>query len=86
MTKKDYELIARVIQENEGDDLRSHNYLVGSLAYAFEQDNPRFDRNKFLQACGIETGCQHNRVSPAHDPDMVKCLDCGELVKKPVED
>lgn len=53
MTKKDYELIAKVIRENEGDDMRSHIALVNALAYALEQANPRFDRPRFLAACDI---------------------------------
>lgn len=59
MTKKDYELIAGVI--------RSHNYggvweyirdidiVAESFATTLALHNPKFDRNKFLQACGIET-------------------------------
>lgn len=62
MTKKDYELIANQF------DLQLHflkreypeqvKTLVGfakHLATRLEIDNPRFDRNRFLQACGIET-------------------------------
>lgn len=54
MTKKDYELIAEAINGTSysDDGLDGLAYL---LAAKFESDNPRFNRNKFLQACGIET-------------------------------
>lgn len=65
MTKKDYEKIAGVLRlaidcpVNEND-----MFEVGMLADAkgiaivmaamLAQDNPRFDRARFLKACGIE--------------------------------
>jgi hypothetical protein len=57
MTRKDYNLIAGVfsgiaevidINETVGAD------LARRLADEFEQDNPRFDRARFLAACGVE--------------------------------
>lgn len=56
MTKKNYILIANVIR---GYSVSDHNLQVAkplaeNLAYELEQDNPAFDRNKFLTACGIE--------------------------------
>lgn len=61
MTKKDYELIAR--------ELKAQHELVGNIyrnteryqractlwAATLGADNPRFDRDKFLKACGIDT-------------------------------
>lgn len=57
MTKKTYILIA---------SLWEHNYKISSkpvqlvlkgmldeLCQIFENDNPRFDRQKFITACGI---------------------------------
>ena len=59
MTKKDYELIAKVIKEMEnkydGDDWTVDGtiYLYASnLAAAFNKDNPKFDQEKFMEACG----------------------------------
>ncbi len=32
----------------------TREYLAIDLAHQFSQDNPRFDRKRFLTACGIE--------------------------------
>lgn len=50
MTKKHYEAIASAIKT-------SHNLETATkkLADYFSTDNPKFDRTRFLQACGIET-------------------------------
>jgi hypothetical protein len=48
MTKKDYERIALAIKENTEPVA-----LVYHLMEIFEADNPRFDRTKFLTACGL---------------------------------
>lgn len=62
MTKKDYELIARLLG-NKYKQVQSWTNLEAqclTLAYledfvlAFEQNNPKFDRSKFLKACGLE--------------------------------
>lgn len=57
MTKKDYELIAIVIS-----DLPSfvevtevgHERIALRFAGALKSKNPKFNRNKFLQACGVK--------------------------------
>lgn len=70
MTKKDYELIAGTLRnykefqlkDDEKDFTASeHSLLMTSwrevgqaLATNLQADNPRFDRNKFLTACGIK--------------------------------
>jgi hypothetical protein len=66
MTKTDYELIARTLKENEppidwgyeDDTIKvAHEYwqtCVEQFSRDLEQDNPRFSKTKFLQACGIE--------------------------------
>lgn len=62
MTRKDYVLIAQAIKEtipsrivteidaafNRGAGWTAHN-----IADALEKDNPRFDRERFLAACGV---------------------------------
>lgn len=61
MTKKDYILIAKAVKEAR-DDVQNapHNekYIVSTVAFALarelEKDNSRFDRQKFIEACGIE--------------------------------
>ena len=59
MTKKDYELIANVINgcvKYDTGELTGKQMLVEvsyQLAEFLKQDNPRFDKNKFITACGI---------------------------------
>lgn len=49
MTKKHYEEIAKAIRS-------SYNYTVqcNRLADYFATDNPKFNRERFLLACGIK--------------------------------
>jgi hypothetical protein len=56
MTRKDYQLIAEVfanfgkiiiLEETIGAD------IARNLADALKADNPRFDRARFLAACGV---------------------------------
>lgn len=56
MTKKDYELIAEAINKSEKRNYGSHiitGDLVHNLMIALKQDNPRFNSDKFIIACGI---------------------------------
>lgn len=68
MTKKDYIAVAAAIrnqrermpanpQPGDVDALRVHwstHYLIAtSLADVFARDNPRFDRARFLDVCGV---------------------------------
>ena len=59
-TKKDFEMVAGQIQDGftfaragtpTEQVLRS---VAWNIARGFEMGNPRFDREKFLTACGIE--------------------------------
>jgi len=59
MTKKDYELIAAAIKDNrEYDPMECYaealDDVARSLATALQRDNPRFDRDRFLKACGVD--------------------------------
>ena len=60
MTRKDYELIASVLRANGEKDWRGENAretweeICEELADSLAIDNPRFDRERFLAACGIE--------------------------------
>jgi len=50
MTKKDYQKIAELISlEVDGPGID----FIYKLMDILEDDNPRFDRKKFLTACGI---------------------------------
>lgn len=59
MTKKDYELIASTLAElmadfnNSGDDSVSLSLVCGELSDALAKENPRFNREIFLKACGV---------------------------------
>ena len=50
-SKKHYEDIAKIIYEMaDGGDYLNKNILVSKLAFMFSQDNPNFDRERFLEA------------------------------------
>ena len=53
MTRKDYVLIADVLAVAwwASNDQRRH--IAHDLADALGADNPRFDRDRFLVACGV---------------------------------
>lgn len=62
MTKKDYEKIANVFYKTLGtidrswfEEATDHVERVAcNMADMLAQDNPRFDRDRFLKACGVE--------------------------------
>ena len=57
MTKKDYKLIALSIATvKASSEVHNHpmiKWVAEELADNLAQDNPRFDKNKFLAACGF---------------------------------
>jgi hypothetical protein len=59
MTRKDYVMIAdtiktaRKVELTNGTVLVSVAHLANTLATELEIDNPRFDRARFLDACGV---------------------------------
>jgi hypothetical protein len=66
MTRKDYVMLAGIIKDCNLIPTLNNNKALASiqadmlftvasqLAYKLEQDNPRFDRAKFLTACGLK--------------------------------
>lgn len=60
MTRKDFELIAGILNQNgagfsEGDEgYTLTRILAAQFANALEQENPRFNRERFLAACGVK--------------------------------
>ena len=68
MTKKDYIEIARLIKfrveynktfedsEFKSGCLDELTKISKSLSIIFQSDNPRFNREKFLTACGVTSG------------------------------
>lgn len=57
MTKKDFEAIAQLIRPTADPDnpveVEVIRNLAERMAAMFARENPRFDRNKFMQACGF---------------------------------
>jgi len=56
MTRKDYRLIAEILKDsldNIVDDM-AHEALSDVFAEELASTNPRFNREKFLRACGVE--------------------------------
>ena len=72
MTKKDYELIAGQfkfsLQASRSTNDGSSKWLEGlaqDLAVELEKDNSRFDRMRFLEACGANASLVHRGPSRA---------------------
>jgi hypothetical protein len=53
MTRKDFELIAKVVSSL--DDLKVRNYVGVAFAHKLQDVNPRFNISKFLEACECES-------------------------------
>lgn len=73
MTKKHYELIAHtiaVLRHNHHISEKAHNQIVDEFAYQLRKTNPKFDRNRFLTACGICDG-KHESIDA-----IIKCEVC----------
>ena len=58
MTRKDYVKIAKAISESKSnsgrDEFVSRPYVIEKLCTIFIEDNPNFDRTRFLTACNEE--------------------------------
>jgi hypothetical protein len=61
LSKKDYEMIARVIRTNRVFNRVDRNAeaiidnIVGDLAVALHSYNPNFDEDRFVSACEMPT-------------------------------
>lgn len=60
MTRKDYELIAKALRQEidaacSCNDCHIKRRMVKSLATVLQEDNPRFNPDKFIKACGLST-------------------------------
>ena len=56
MQRKDYNLIARILADAvEAEPHKKHSLTVLARKFgrAFETDNPRFDYDRFLEACHL---------------------------------
>jgi len=66
MTRKDYVLLADVIKNlDEVIDEYALEVLADNMADALESDNPRFDRHRFLIACGVHNETMKNVLATA---------------------
>lgn len=60
MNRKDYELIAQAIREELKSaefavaEVMAIRHVVSALAVAMRRENPRFDTDRFVRACGFE--------------------------------
>lgn len=59
MTEKHYILIARAIKNTKESKIAETKneglaFLLGQLTEIFKNDDPNFDKNKFLKACNFE--------------------------------
>lgn len=54
MTRKDYELIAKAVKQagERTTGIAGVVQVAAELANALQTDNPRFDRERFIKACG----------------------------------
>ncbi len=50
MTRKHFKMVAQVVSAIDNSDTRSEVAL--NFASEFQKENPRFDIQKFLKACG----------------------------------
>ena len=53
MTKKHFIALAAAIKSSD-NDLQTKTFAALVIIRVAEQDNPRFDRGRFLTACGLE--------------------------------
>jgi copper oxidase (laccase) domain-containing protein len=61
MTRKDYQLIASVLNKFTAEDgnVVERDAMAYDLADALGADNPRFDRERFLVAAGVWQKCNY---------------------------
>ena len=56
-SKRHYQAIADALRKHVGEEVEKVSYpkvmIVVELADTFEKDNPRFDRARFIEACGL---------------------------------
>jgi hypothetical protein len=64
MTRKDYVMIAEVIATSWHASADSKRDIAVNLAEVFETDNPRFDRDRFLSACGVTSSLAERMFTP----------------------
>ncbi len=74
MTKKHYQAIAVILLHHKkciDSGFEPKQTIAHDLADYFTTDNPRFDRSRFLEACGIEID-NNNGTDTCHYPPECK--------------
>jgi hypothetical protein len=60
MTRKHYQQIAEMIRQtytlNDGHEAGTIAHIAEQFATIAKRDNPNFDRDRFLTACGMNEG------------------------------
>ena len=59
LTRKHFEAIAEIIRSDKGmyeDGENMRQLIARELASLCEQENPNFDRQRFLDACKVQEG------------------------------
>ncbi len=79
LTRKVFEQVAASVKKSvdkagETKDLKLRDFaydMAVELADYFEKENPRFDRDRFFNACGLVD--RHFRVFPVEYVDAMDC-------------
>ena len=84
MTKKDFILIASIMRKQKND---SEEWLKGceQACDDLQKTNPRFDKEKFLRACGImqwACECGYEAEWNRYEDGTPVCPECDEDLKK----
>jgi hypothetical protein len=74
MTRKDFEMLAGSVEKLAKTNWDAAYDMACDLANACEKDNPRFDRGRFFEACGM--GGVHFRVKPVEYVDGDTAFSC----------
>jgi hypothetical protein len=88
MTKKHYTAIANVLKAEYDDAMyRTEDFsepaliqeVAENLADYFATDNPKFNRERFLGACGIDQPtCTHKNCNNTVEEQADECRECYE--------
>ena len=72
MTRKDYVEVARILNKYKSTiEEKDFIDLSDDFSYMFEKDNPRFNSEKFLEACNNEQTNNNTGATFAMGPDCL---------------
>jgi hypothetical protein len=64
VTKRHFQETANIIRSMRDDEPEAARVFARHMADFFKQENPRFDRERFMKACGLEDGKNERKASP----------------------